>query len=211
MCIESRIKSIKNIIPDNVELIAVSKRSSLEDIMVAYRANHKVFAENRVQDLLTKYDSLPRDIQWHMIGSLQTNKVKYIAKFITLIHSLDSLKLMIEINKQAEKNNRTINCLIQIKIAKEDSKKGANEQIALEILNESKTAKNIKIKGLMGMSTFTTDKSLITEEFDYINKFYSSIKDRFNLSILSIGMTNDYQIAISKGSNMIRVGTAIFG
>ena len=181
--------------------------------MSAYDTGHRVFGENKVQEMTRKWDALPPDIQWHMIGHLQTNKVKYIAPYVALIHSLDRLKLAKEINKQAGRNSRIIDCLIQIKIAREDEKFGFSPQEALSFL-EGLTANplpHLRVTGVMGMATFTSDMAQIKEEFSILKSFYDQHKSQYNLEILSMGMSGDYPIALELGSNMIRVGSAIFG
>lgn len=202
---------------DKVKLVAVSKTKSIEDIKNLYDLGQKDFGENYVQELVDKYEALPKDIQWHFIGHLQTNKVKYIASFVYLIHGVDSIKLLKEINKQAEKNHRVINCLLQIHIAREETKFGLDETELDNILgsNELKNFKNIKIAGLMGMASFTEDKEIIRNEFRYLKTLFNSYNQvtiaNCQLSILSMGMSADYKIAIEEGSNMVRIGSLIFG
>lgn len=202
---------------DKVKLVAVSKTKSIEDIKNLYDLGQKDFGENYVQELVDKYEALPKDIQWHFIGHLQTNKVKYIASFVYLIHGVDSIKLLKEINKQAEKNHRVINCLLQIHIAREETKFGLDETELDNILgsNELKNFKNIKIAGLMGMASFTEDKEIIRNEFRYLKTLFNSYNQftiaNCQLSILSMGMSADYTIAIEEGSNMVRIGSLIFG
>lgn len=199
----------------NIILVVVSKTRSIEDIMKVYQYGQKIFGENKVQELLTKYKSLPEDIQWHMIGHLQTNKVKLIAPFISLIHSVDSEKLLNEINKEAKKNNRTIDCLLEFKIASEDSKFGMSHENTELLLNPLVLSKysNVKIRGLMGIATATDEKATIRNEFKKLYTFFMEKKkfqgEEFN--ILSMGMSGDYQEAIEEGSNMVRIGSAIFG
>ena len=180
--------------------------------MSAYNSGQRLFGENRVQELTNKYSNLPKDIKWNMIGNLQSNKVKYIASFVDLIHSLDSLKLAREINKQAEKNNRVIDCLVQIKISKEETKHGVSFDNFDEFYKNVKSLKFINIAGLMGMASFTDDKNLIKDEFKSISSLYKKLKlvDK-NFKYLSIGMSNDYNLAINEGGNMIRIGSRIFG
>jgi len=215
--IKENLYKIKNNIPANVELIAVSKTKPVSDILEAYKAGQRAFGENKIQEMAKKHEELPKDIQWHMIGHLQRNKVKYMAHFVHLIHGVDSFKTLKEINKQALKHNRVINCLLQLKIAKEDTKFGLSITDVNDIITSEEFAslKNINIKGLMGMASFTEDKSIIRTEFNMLNTFFIELKKvssfNFNPSILSMGMSGDYKIAIEAGSNMIRVGSLIFG
>ena len=201
----------------NVTLVAVSKTKSIEDIKAMYDLGQKDFGENYVQELVDKYEALPKDINWHFIGHLQTNKVKYIAPFVSLIHGVDSFKLLKEINKQGEKNNRIINCLLQIHIAEEETKFGLNEDELDDIFGseELKSLKNIKICGMMGMASFTENKETIRNEFRYLKTLFNSYKKlsiaNCQLIILSMGMSADYKIAIEEGSTMVRVGSLIFG
>lgn len=209
---------LKQQIPENVTIIAVSKFHSIDKIKTLYDARHRDFGENYVQEIKDKYEHLPKDIRWHFIGHLQTNKVKYIAPFIHLIHSVDSLKLLKEINKEGKKHQRIINCLLQIHIAKEETKFGLSFEEAEELLHSQELSdfQNVKILGLMGMATFTDNIQQIESEFTSIKVFFDKIKQDIRCpildpKILSIGMTNDYKIAIAHGSNMIRIGTLIFG
>lgn len=202
----------------NVKLIAVSKTKSNEEIMEAYNAGQKVFGENQVQELVDKYESLPKDIEWHLIGHLQTNKVKYIAPFVSLIHSVDSLKLLIEINKQAAKQNRVIDCLLQIYIADEDTKFGLGYDEAIELLRseEYSQMKNIRITGVMGIATNTEVEKQIRDEFYELKVLFDGLKQSFfrkedTFKEISMGMSADYKIAVEQGSTMIRVGSTIFG
>ena len=210
MSISSRLKLLTSSIPSNVTLVAVSKTKPNNDILSAYHAGQRIFGENKVQELEEKQKELPPDIQWHMIGHLQTNKVKHIAPFISLIHSVDSLKLLQEINKRAKQNNRIIDCLLQVHIAKENTKFGFKIEEINKIIAEAKEFKNITIKGLMAMATFTDESKQINKEFISIHNLFEKIKTK-KLNTLSIGMSSDYQLAINNGSNMIRVGSAIFG
>jgi pyridoxal phosphate enzyme (YggS family) len=217
MSIAQNLAYIKATIPAQVTLIAVTKTHPIEKLMKVYTAGHKVFGENKVQELCDKYEALPKDIEWHLIGHLQSNKVKYIAPFVALIHSVDSIKLLQEINKQASKNNRIINCLLQIYIANEDTKFGLSFSEAQQLMDsaEFKQLQNIKIVGLMGMATNTDDTTQIRKEFKSLKTFFDSFKNHsttnFELSILSMGMSSDYQMAIEEGSTMVRVGSSIFG
>lgn len=210
--IKKRLESFYQELGKDISLVAVSKTKTIEDIMSAYNSGQRLFGENRVQELTNKYSNLPKDIKWNMIGNLQSNKVKYIASFVDLIHSLDSLKLAREINKQAEKNNRVIDSLVQIKISKEETKHGVSFENFDEFYKNVKSLKFINIAGLMGMASFTDDKNLIKDEFKSISSLYKKLKlvDK-NIKYLSIGMSNDYNLAINEGGNMIRIGSKIFG
>ena len=212
MSVKNQISIINDEIKDKAELIAVSKTRSIEEIIEAYDQGQKKFGENRVNELVEKYDNLPKDIEWHMIGHLQKNKVKYISKFISLIHSLDRLSLAKEIDKNAKKENRSIDCLIQIKISNDESKYGLNPKLLDSFYIDLKQFENINIVGLMAMATFTKDQNLIDQEFREMESLFKKIKTIYrNFKILSIGMSDDYLLAISNGSNMIRVGSKIFG
>ena len=212
MSIKDNILSIKEEISDEVKLIAVSKTRSIDEIKEAYNSNQKIFGENRVQEIVDKQSKLPNNIEWHMIGHLQKNKVKYIAKFINLIHSVDRISLAKEIDKHAKKENRKIDCLIQLKISKEESKFGLQIEDFKNFYESLQNYKNLNVIGLMGMASFTDDNELIDKEFKKIKTIYDDmvlIDSRFK--VLSIGMSDDYNIAIENGSNMIRVGSKIFG
>ena len=210
--VENLIKISENI-PENVSLIAVSKTKSKNLIELAYNHGQRDFGENKVQELVEKYNSLQKDINWHMIGHLQRNKVKQIAPFVYLIHSVDSYRLLIEINKQGFKNGRIINVLVQIDISKDNTKFGFTyaEFDELIKLNKLKDLKNINLKGMMGMASFSSDLSIIEREFYQLNDFYNKHKTNLSLNILSMGMSGDYKIAIKCNSNMIRLGSTIFG
>lgn len=215
--IREKIESIKRSIPESVTLVAVSKTKPVKDIQEAYDAGHRDFGENRVQELVEKYEKLPKDIRWHLIGHLQTNKVKYIAPFVSLIHSVDSLRLLIEINKEARKNNRVIDCLLQFYIAQEESKFGMTmeEACALMQSEEFKKLKNIRLVGVMGMASFVDDPKKIQLEFRTLYTYFKAIKKDFyfyesHFKEVSMGMSGDYLIAISEESTMIRVGSSIF-
>lgn len=212
MKIKENLSLIKSRIPESVVLVAVSKTKSNKLIMEAYNSGHRVFGENKVQEMVLKWETLPKDIEWHMIGHVQRNKVKYMAPFVSLIHGVDSLKLLIEINKQAKKNDRTINCLLQVHIAKEETKQGFNV-IELDLVFEKlQSLENIQIKGLMGMATFTNDSSLIESEFKLLKSKFDVLKlNNKKFDVLSMGMSGDYKSAIIIGSTMIRVGSKIFG
>jgi len=212
MSIKNQISIINNEIKDKADLIAVSKTRSVEQIIEAYNQGQKKFGENRVHEIVEKYNNLPKDIEWHMIGHLQKNKVKHISKFISLIHSLDRLSLAKEIDKNARKENRSINCLIQIKISNDESKYGLNPEQLDSFYADLKEFENINIIGLMAMATYTKDQSLIADEFKKMEKLFKEMKTiDSKFKILSIGMSDDYQLAINNGSNMIRVGSKIFG
>jgi pyridoxal phosphate enzyme (YggS family) len=212
------IKQLKNSLPEHVTLVAVSKTKSVEDILDVYRAGHKIFGENRVQELVTKAQALPADIQWHMVGHLQSNKVKHIAPFVNLIQSVDSLKLLTIIDKEALKVNRIINVLFQIHIASEDTKFGFSEEEIIQVLSseEYNGLSGVKVKGLMGMATFTQDEQIIRKEFRYLSRVFNQVRDRFfredpEFCELSMGMSGDYLLAIEEDSTMIRIGAIIFG
>ena len=210
MNIKGNIESILKTLDKNVQLVAVSKTKPNESILEAYQAGQRVFGENKVQELAQKAEVLPKDIKWHMIGHLQSNKVKYIAPFVSLIHAVDTKKLLKEINKRAKQNDRVIHCLLQIHIAQESNKFGLNQEEAMELLAMELT--HVSIDGLMGMATFTDDTLQIRKEFKYLKTVFDKARSNHqNLSILSMGMSGDYKIAIEEGSNMIRVGSSIFG
>jgi PLP dependent protein len=217
MNIKNNIERFTQVLPANCRLIAVSKTQPAEKLQEAYDAGQRIFGENKTQELTAKYEALPKDIEWHMIGHLQTNKVKYIAPFVSLIHSVDSFKLLSEINKQAVKVNRTINCLLQVYIANEDTKFGFSETELIEMLNSDsfKGLSNIKIYGLMGMATLTEDEKQIRKEFRNLKSLFEKIKTMqlpsLDMRELSMGMSSDYKIALEEGSTLIRIGTAIFG
>lgn len=218
MSIQENLVGLVKEIPRTCKLIVVSKTQPLEKIREAYDAGHRDFGENRVQEMGPKYEVLPHDISWHLIGHLQTNKVKYIAPFVSLIHSVDSPKLLVEINKQASKILRIIPCLLQIHIAEEETKFGFSEQEVLELINSSslKGLQNIAIKGLMGMATFTDNKEQVRREFRSLKTLFEKLKkqvlpESVKMQELSMGMSGDFTIALEEGSTMIRVGTAIFG
>jgi len=210
--ISDNLKSILSKLPKSVTLVAVSKTKPNAAIMEAYDAGHRVFGENKVQDMVAKSEELPSDIQWHMIGHLQTNKVKYIAPFVSLIHGVDSLKLIKEIDKRAAQNNRIIDCLLQIHIAEEETKFGLSDIEATQVLAYAKHLNNVRIKGLMGMATNTRDESIVRNEFAGLKELFLKFQSvSEHLQIISMGMSNDYEIAIEQGSTMVRVGSAIFG
>ena len=217
MSIKDNLKNIKSTLPKYVTLVAVSKTKPISDLFEAYNAGQRVFGENKIQEMAAKYDALPKDIAWHMIGHVQKNKVKYMAPFVSLIHGVENLKLLEEINKQALKHDRIIDCLLQIKIASEDSKFGMTPEDASILLQtkDFSELKNIRVIGLMGMATFTEDEDQIKEEFQLLKQTFDTLKplESFNFKpeIISMGMSGDYQLAIACGSTMIRVGSSIFG
>ena len=210
MSIKDNLLKIKSTLPEHVKLVAVSKTKPVADLMEAYNAGQRIFGENKIQEMIEKWEQMPKDIQWHMIGHIQTNKVKFMAPYVSLIHGVDSLKLLEEINKQALKNNRIIDCLLQIHIAEEETKFGLNnDELADLLVSESfKNFKNINIVGLMGMATFTENQIQIKKEFEHLKSIFDQLK---NLKTLSMGMSGDYQLAIECGSTMVRIGSSIFG
>lgn len=216
--IAQKLKNTLGKIDGRAKLIAVSKKKSSETVMEAYNAGHRDFGENYVQELVDKYEAMPKDINWHVIGHLQTNKVKFIAPFVHLIHSVDSAKLLKEINKQAKKNERVIHCLLQLQIAKEDTKTGFDQTELLEFIgsDDFKSLENIQIDGLMGMATFTENEKQIAAEFEELHNFSNMLKDKFSMEQLkirelSMGMSADWELAIAHGSTMVRIGSSIFG
>jgi PLP dependent protein len=220
MSIKTNLQQIKLSIPEKVTLVAVSKTKPIADLMEAYDAGQRIFGENKIQEMTEKWEAMPKDIQWQMIGHVQTNKVKFMAEYVNLIHGVDSLKLLEEIDKQAKKHNRVIDCLLQIHIADEETKFGLNEQELKEILhfvqNDKNGIKNIKIVGLMGMATFTINQQQIKKEFQNLKNTFNLLIEQpttHNLepTILSMGMSGDYQLAIECGTTMVRIGSSIFG
>ncbi|MGY8887071.1 MAG: YggS family pyridoxal phosphate-dependent enzyme [Flavobacteriales bacterium] len=213
MSISENLNTLKSSLPSEVTLVAVSKTKPAADLLEAYTEGQRVFGENKIQEMESKWQELPKDIEWHMIGHVQTNKVKYMAHFVSLIHAVDSLKLLKEINKQALKHNRTIHCLLQLKIAEEDSKYGMSEEDLHGLLNseEVQNFQNTKIVGLMGMASFTSNAEQISAEFQKLKAQYNELKEAHQFEVLSMGMSGDFQIAIENGSTMIRVGSKIFG
>ncbi|MBL17818.1 MAG: YggS family pyridoxal phosphate-dependent enzyme [Crocinitomicaceae bacterium] len=214
--ISSKIQSIKQNIGENITLVAVSKTKPIEMIVEAMQKGHLDFGENKVQELVEKHEKLPKEIKWHMIGHLQRNKVKYIAPFVHLIHGADSERLINEINKQGEKNNRIIDCLLQFHIAQETTKFGFNMEEVNELIKSNKFKEwgNVNIRGVMGMATFTNDKSQVKTEFESLKLYFDDISKQINsesFNIISMGMSGDYKIAIECGSNMLRIGSTIFG
>lgn len=205
-------------IPEDVTLVAVSKTKPIEEIIEIYQQGQRIFGENKVQELREKYEQLPKDIEWHLIGHLQTNKVKYIAPFVSLIHAVDSLKLLKEIDKQAKKHNRVIDCLLQFHIAREETKFGLDQKEAVELLEHPTFSRlnNIHIRGIMGMASFTKDETQIRKEFQTLISIFDFLKtnyfpDQSSFDTRSMGMSGDFKIAIEEGSNMVRVGSLIFG
>ena len=214
MSISKNLSNLNSSLENSVKLVAVSKTKSNQEIMEAYNQGQRAFGENKVQELSAKYEALPKDVEWHMIGHLQRNKVKYIAGFVKLIHSVDNLKLLKEINRQALKHNLIINCLLQIKIATEETKFGMSKNEAKNMLGseEFKKLKNVSILGLMGMASFTNDQEILKKEFSSLNNFFKELSSSYStMRLLSMGMSDDYKLAIELGSNMIRVGSSIFG
>ena len=217
MSIQVNLNNIKSQLPEHVTLVAVSKTKPVSDLMEAHNAGQRIFGENKIQEMVEKYEQMPKDVEWHMIGHVQRNKVKYMASFVALIHGVDNFKLLKEINKQALKHNRVINCLLQIKIASEDSKFGMTSLEAQDILNseEFTELKNIKIIGVMGMATFTDDENQLKKEFNLLTKTFNFLKGisakNCELVTISMGMSGDYKLAVDCGSTMVRVGSSIFG
>jgi pyridoxal phosphate enzyme (YggS family) len=218
MSIQQNVNTIKSTLPEHVTLVAVSKTKPVADLMEAYNAGQRIFGENKVQEMVDKWQQMPKDIKWHMIGHVQTNKVKYMVPFVSLIHGVDSLKLLTEINRQAKRYRKVINCLLQIMISDEETKFGLNEAELEQLLasEEFKQMENIKITGLMGMASFTEDKEQITKEFTHLKAIFDGLgsqpaTNNFQPSTLSMGMSGDYTIAITLGSTMVRIGSSIFG
>jgi PLP dependent protein len=214
MSISENIKKYQGSLPKNTTLVAVSKTKPVSSLLQAYDAGQRVFGENKIQEMASKWEEMPKDIQWHMIGHVQTNKVKYMAPFVALIHTVDSLKLLREINKQAAKHDRVINCLLQIKIAEEEHKFGLDHQDALQLLAKDiqATLPHVSIVGLMGMASFTENKTQIETEFKKLSTLHKNfIKQHPQLTVLSMGMSSDYTLALDHGSTMVRIGSSIFG
>lgn len=218
MTVKDNLHKICETLPDGVQLVAITKTKSPEQIMEAYSAGHRVFGESKAQELLPKYEALPKDISWHMVGHLQSNKVKYIAPFIDMIHSVDSLKLLKVINKEGRKNNRMIPCLLQIHIAEESTKFGLDKDECIRLLESEdfRTMEHVSIRGLMGMATFTRDSEKVRREFRRLKSFFDTIRQgyfsgREEFSELSMGMSDDYLLGTAEGSTMVRIGSALFG
>ena len=210
MDVTTNLNTILKSIPKEVTLVAVSKTKQNSAIIEAYQLGQRIFGENKVQELVQKFEELPKDINWHMIGHLQTNKVKYIAPFVSLIHGVDSIKLLKEINKRAKQNNRVIDCLLQVHIATESTKFGFDIPKVNEAIDSANEYQNIRIVGLMGMATFTDKMQQVIQEFSSLKTVFDTVKNK-HITTLSMGMSGDYQLAIEQGSNMVRVGSAIFG
>ncbi len=217
MSITLNLKKIKEQLPPHVHLVAVSKTKPVEDLMEAYEAGQRIFGENKIQEMTGKWEQMPKDIQWHMIGHVQTNKVKYMAPYVNMVHGVDSLKLLIEINRQAKKHRRVIPCLLQLHIASEETKFGLNEEELETLLNseELKSLENIMIWGLMGMASFTNNEEQIRSEFSYLKSVFEKYRvnksENCDFRHLSMGMSSDYKIAIEYGSTIVRIGSTIFG
>jgi pyridoxal phosphate enzyme (YggS family) len=214
MSITNNLQAIKSQLPNHVTLVAVSKTKPIADLMEAYNAGQRIFGENKIQEMTEKWEQMPKDIEWHMIGHVQTNKVKYMAEYVSLIHGVDSLKLLKEINKQAKKHDRVIDVLLQMHIAEEETKFGLDDDELNEILNQIQTDKfeNVKIIGLMGMATFTDNQNQIKKEFLHLKSIFDKLQtSNFKLQTLSMGMSGDYKLAIECGSTMVRIGSSIFG
>lgn len=217
MSISENLMALKSTLPEVVTLVAVSKTKPIADLTEAYQAGQRIFGENKIQEMTEKWEQLPKDIQWHMIGHVQRNKVKFMAKYVALIHGVDSLKLLDEINKQGLKFDRTIDCLLQMHIAEEETKFGLDQTELHDLLQSEslKNMNNICIKGLMGMATFTNNQKQIQKEFLHLKSIFDKIKTsapkNCDISILSMGMSGDYKLAIAAGSNMVRIGSSIFG
>lgn len=211
--IKTNLKEIKATLGKDITLVAVSKTKPNEDIMEAYETGHRDFGENKIQDMTDKYEALPKDIRWHMIGHVQRNKVKYMAKYVHLIHAVDSPRLLKEINKRAKNEKRQIQCLLQLKIAEEDSKYGLDKETLLDILNGDayKSFEHVKIVGLMGMATFTDNEAQVHREFTQLEKLYFELKDQHGFTTLSMGMSGDYELAQEHHTTMVRIGSKIFG
>lgn len=217
MSIQDNLLKIKSQLPENVTLVAVSKTKPVKDLMEAYHAGQRIFGENKIQEMTEKWQQMPKDIEWHMIGHVQSNKVKYMVPYVKLIHGVDSLKLLKEVNRQAIRWRKSINCLLQIHIAEEETKFGLDEKELEELLNsdEFKEMKNINVIGLMGMATFTDNEEQIKKEFQYLKTIFDKVSKlktyNCQLNTLSMGMSGDYQLAIEYGSTMVRIGSSIFG
>ena len=214
MNISEKIQKYKEELGQEITLVAISKTKPISKLLEAYESGQRIFGENKIQEMTEKWEALPKDIEWHMVGNVQRNKVKYMAPYVNLIHTVDSLKLLKEIDKEAKKNQRSISCLLQIKIAEEDSKFGISAEEAKEILNSAELLKmkNVEVVGLMGMATFTEDMKQVKKEFQSLNSVYKEFRKEYpQLRTLSMGMSGDYKIAVECGSNMVRIGSAIFG
>ncbi|KAF5078459.1 Pyridoxal phosphate homeostasis protein [anaerobic digester metagenome] len=218
MSVSDNLNKVKQHVPSHVTLVAISKTHPIDQIMEAYNAGQRVFGENKVQEMVSKQEAMPKDIQWHLVGHLQSNKIKYIAPFVTLIHSVDSLKLLVAINKEAVKANRVIDCLLQVYIAEEETKFGLSVEELTELLEseEYKQLTHVRVCGVMGMATFTDNEDQIRKEFKSLKTIFTNLKNSYfpntdSFRHISMGMSGDYAIAIEEGSTMIRVGSSIFG
>jgi pyridoxal phosphate enzyme (YggS family) len=214
MFIYQNFKNLLEELPKQVTLVAVSKTKPISDILEAYEAGHRDFGENKIQEMVNKHEQLPEDIRWHMIGHVQRNKVKYMASFVSLIHGIDKFSTLVEVDKQAKKNDRTIDCLLQVRIAREETKFGLPFEQVRQILEsqELKELEHVRITGLMGMASFTDDQNIVSDEFQALQSFYEDLKSKgHDLWVLSMGMSGDYKTALRYGSNMIRIGSALFG
>jgi len=214
MSIQEKLRKIQESIPQHVNLVAVSKTKPVTDLLEAYEAGQRVFGENKIQEMTRKWEEMPKDIQWHMIGHVQRNKVKYMAEYVALIHGVDTLKLLKEIDKQAKKHGRVISCLLQVHIAEEDTKFGFDEEELQELAENAEFLQltNVRVTGLMGMATFTDNKDQVRREFKALKALYEELKIKIpSMHTLSMGMSGDYPIAIAEGSTMVRIGSSIFG
>jgi len=218
MDIRSNIIKLKKELPEGISLVAITKTKPVEEVLQAYEVGHRDFGENKVQELIQKQPLLPSDIQWHMVGHLQSNKVKYIASFIHLIHSVDSVKLLLTIDKEGRKNNRVIDCLLQVHIAEEDTKFGLSEDELFALLEmiELANLENVRVCGLMGMATYTGDDNIVRREFSYLKELFNKLKSSYFSEVsyfreLSMGMSGDYRIALEEGTTIVRIGSIIFG
>jgi pyridoxal phosphate enzyme (YggS family) len=212
MSISENLKQIIQELPSHVSLVAVSKTKPLADLKMAYQTGQRIFGENKIQEMTQKWEALPKDISWHMIGNVQTNKIKYMAPYVSLVHGIDRIKVLQELNKEAAKNNRVIEGLLQVHIAEEETKFGFSSDEILSLIDQLKTFKNVHIKGLMGMASFTENKEQVQSEFKSLKKLYNQcIFKGCGFNTLSMGMSGDYKLAIKEGSTLIRVGSKIFG
>lgn len=216
--IASNISELKKQIPSSVKIVAVSKTKPVSDILIAYQSGLRCFGENRVHELLAKKDSLPKDIEWHLIGHLQTNKVKMVVPFVSMIQSVDSFKLLSIINKESAKANRIIDCLIQFHIAKEETKYGFDMEEIVQVIesDEFRGLANVKICGVMGMGTYTEDMDIVRKEFNYLQRCFNLLKEKYfseqsDFTVISMGMSQDFRVAVEAGSTMVRIGSLIFG
>jgi len=211
MSVGENIKKYQELLGENVQLVAVSKTKPIEALIEAYEAGQRVFGENKVQEMVSKWEALPKDIQWHMIGHVQTNKIKYMAPFVSVVHGVDRLKVLKELDKQAQKVDRVIDCLLQIHISEEQTKFGFDPEEMKVLLPELNTYSNVRVRGLMGMATNTSDKDQIKQEFMHLRELFEQFAQKQQWDMLSMGMSGDYQIAIQAGSTHVRIGSAIFG